>query len=208
MSKLCPGCKAVLPDNAKFCGVCGKRLLQPADKTEILAPEQPKPVVQQPVVQPVVQQVQPVVQPVIQQVQPVVQPAAATAAEKQKISPEKTKHSKAILGVILAAAVCAAAVTALIFALNSNPSKKLENCLDNAAKFMFSQDYGQAISEFDKALEIDPTNAEAYLGKARSCHAAGDAEKAIETLKDGYCETADERIWELLTEYDSSILAF
>lgn len=200
MSKLCPECKAVLPDNAKFCGVCGKRLLQPADKTEILAPEQPKPVVQQPVVQPV--------QHVIQQVQPVVQPAAATAAVKQKISPEKTKHSKAILGVILAAAACAAAVTALIFALNGNPSDKVENCLDNAAKFMFSQDYGQAIAEFDKALEIDPTNAEAYLGKARSCRAAGDAEKAIETLKDGYCETADERIWELLTEYDSSILAF
>lgn len=55
--------------------------------------------------------------------------------------------------------------------------------------------------EFDKAIVIDPMNAEAYLGKAQACEGLGDIEMAIQVLEDGLNSTGDEQLKDKLTEY-------
>lgn len=115
---------------------------------------------------------------------------------------------KAVAIIVSAALLCASAIIIAVLLLNSTSEAKLDVYFTNAAKYLVEMNYEQAIVEFDKILEIDPMNAEAYLGKARAYHAMGDIDKAIETLKDGYEKTGDDRIWKLLTEYDSDLLEF
>lgn len=115
---------------------------------------------------------------------------------------------KAVAIIISVALLCISAIIIAVLLLNSNPETKLDVYLTNAAKYLVEMNYEQAIIEFDKILEIDPMNVEAYLGKARAYYAMGDVDKAIETLKDGYEKTGDDRIWKLLTEYDNDFLTF
>lgn len=121
---------------------------------------------------------------------------------KQKIS------LKALLAIAPVAVLCAAAIIITVVLLNTNPAIRTENYLNSAAKYLIEMNYEQAIIAFDKVLQIDPMNVDAYLGKARAYHAMGDVDKAIGTLKDGYEKTGDMRIWQLLTEYDSTLLSF
>lgn len=115
---------------------------------------------------------------------------------------------KAVAIIVSVALLCISAIIIAVILLNSNPETKLDVYLTNAAKYLVEMNYEQAIVEFDKILEIDPMNVEAYLGKARAYYAMGDVDKAIETLKDGYEKTGDNRIWKLLTEYDNDLLTF
>lgn len=115
---------------------------------------------------------------------------------------------KAVAIIVSVALLCISAIIIVVLLLNSNHETKLDAYLKNAAKYLVEMNYEQAIVEFDKVLEIDPKNVEAYLGKAKAYHEMGDVYKAIETLKDGYEKTGDDRIWKLLTEYNSELLVF
>lgn len=115
---------------------------------------------------------------------------------------------KAVAIIISVALLCISAIIIAVILLNNSPETKLDVYLTNAAKYLVEMNYEQAIVEFDKILEIDPMNVEAYLGKARAYYAMGDVDKAIDTLKDGYEKTGDDRIWKLLTEYDNDLLTF
>lgn len=120
-----------------------------------------------------------------------------------------TKFSlKAVIIIAVVAIICAAAIIAVLVLLQSDANTKVDNYLTTAAKYLVEMNYEQAIIEFDKILEIDPMNVEAYLGKAKAYHAMGKDDKAILTLKDGYEKTGDERLWKLLTEYDTELLIF
>ncbi len=74
------------------------------------------------------------------------------------------------------AAVLAAALTALSACSNNNPSGTEREKTDNAAVM-------------------------SYIERAESYFNDGDLENAIETLEEGYNETADKKIKELLSEY-------
>ncbi|MGN0683173.1 MAG: tetratricopeptide repeat protein, partial [Oscillospiraceae bacterium] len=129
-------------------------------------------------------------------------PAIRGELMKQKFS------LKALLAIAPVVVLCAAAIIITVVLLNTNPAIRTENYLNSAAKYLIEMNYEQAIIAFDKVLQIDPMNVDAYLGKARAYHALGNVDKAIETLKDGYEKTGDMRIWQLLTEYDSTLLSF
>ena len=66
--------------------------------------------------------------------------------------------------------------------------------LSTAQKYLVEMEYERAIAEFNKVIELDPMNADAYLGLAEAYEKSGDIEKAIETLEKGFELTGDERI--------------
>ncbi len=66
--------------------------------------------------------------------------------------------------------------------------------LDLGQKYLEKQNYELSIAEFDKVLEINPMNVEAYIGKAQAYKSIGDLDKMLEALQDGYELTKDERM--------------
>lgn len=67
-------------------------------------------------------------------------------------------------------------------------------------KYLLALDYEQAIITFNKAIEIDSTCVEAYLGLAQVYKAQGEFEKAISILEEAQKIVLDERITTLLDE--------
>lgn len=60
------------------------------------------------------------------------------------------------------------------------------------------QEYDEAINAFEEVSEIDPHEADAYIGLADTYIALGDTAKAAEILQTGYETTASEKIQEYL----------
>lgn len=111
-----------------------------------------------------------------------------------------SNHNKrGFLITVIAVIICVAGIVVAFLLLNT-PERRIDNYYNNAAKYLLEMNYEQAIVEFDKILEIDPMNVEAYLGKARAYYEMGDIDKAIEILEDGYQKTGDDRIWDYLQE--------
>ena len=66
--------------------------------------------------------------------------------------------------------------------------------LTGAQKYLAELDYQQAIIEFNKILEIDPMNVDAYIGLADAYLQAGDVDSAIRALQQGYERTTSNEI--------------
>lgn len=105
-----------------------------------------------------------------------------TGIEKEKNSKEK------IIMAVLAVLVLSIAIFSVAKVYNS-PAKQLEKQLNLGNRYLGEMDYEQAIVAFDAAIQIDPKNADAYLGKADAYIGLGDSAMAIETLEAGYLET-------------------
>ena len=103
-----------------------------------------------------------------------------------------SKKRKIIYITIVAAIVIIAAL-AIIFMPKTAPQTVTE-MLSTAQKYLVEMDYERAIAEFNKVIELDPMNADAYLGLAEAYEKSGDIDKAIETLKNGFELTGDERL--------------
>ena len=67
-------------------------------------------------------------------------------------------------------------------------------------KFLLDLEYDKAVAEFQAVIDIEPKNADAYIGLADAYIGMGDEEKAIETLEKGFMETGDEKIKKKLEE--------
>ncbi len=116
--------------------------------------------------------------------------------------------SKKKITIIICTAVIIifCAVTAILFIPKSD-AKAITEMLSTAQKYLVETDYERAIAEFNKVIEIDPMNTEAYLGLAEAYEKNGQRDKAIETLEKGYEATGDARIksmLELLTGSEES----
>lgn len=84
----------------------------------------------------------------------------------------------------------------------NSPSNQLSRQLDLGNRYLEEQNYEQAVLAFDKAIEIDPMNVEAYLGKAQAYAGMGDVSMAIQALEEGYERTGDERLLEEMQRLD------
>jgi Tfp pilus assembly protein PilF len=82
-------------------------------------------------------------------------------------------------------------------------SIRLAEQLDLGNKYLEEMDYEQAIVAFNKALEIDPMNAEAYLGLVEVYIRTTDFETALEYAQKGYEATGDERLKEKIDMIES-----
>ena len=103
-----------------------------------------------------------------------------------------TKKRK-IIYITIAAAIVIIAALAIIFMPKTAPQTVTE-MLSTAQKYLVEMDYERAIAEFNKVIELDPMNADAYLGLAEAYEKSGDIDKAVETLEKGFELTGDERL--------------
>ncbi|MBE6901951.1 MAG: tetratricopeptide repeat protein [Ruminococcaceae bacterium] len=126
--------------------------------------------------------------------------SAPRAAQKPKAA--STKRNVIILVVVLVLLV-AGAVTAL-FATGTIGSKDPEKILATAERYLDKKDYEQAIIRFEKLLEIDPYNVDAYLGMAEALTALDRADEAKDILEKAADKIKDKddlkKINEALTE--------
>ncbi len=113
---------------------------------------------------------------------------------------KKTKSNKRALVIAVTAAIIIIAGVIVAFFMLNSPMHRIDNYYNNATKYLAEMNYEQAIVEFDKILEIDPMNVEAYLGKAQAYYEMGDIDKAIEILEYALSLVDDERIREKLNE--------
>ena len=91
----------------------------------------------------------------------------------------------------------------LIFSLTSctNVQKSdWQEHLDLGQKYLLDGDYEQAIIEFNKVIEIEPKNVDAYLGLAEAYVAARDYDSAISVLEQGYAETENQALQDRINE--------
>ena len=103
-----------------------------------------------------------------------------------------TKKRK-IAYISIAAAIIIIAALTIIFMPKTAPQTVTE-MLSTAQKYLVEMEYERAIAEFNKVIELDPMNADAYLGLAEAYEKSGDIDKAIETLEKGFELTGDERL--------------
>ena len=95
------------------------------------------------------------------------------------------------LTMIITVAACAQQPTTAI---------STSDTLAAAERYLSELNYEQAIIEFDKILEVEPKNVDAYLGKAEAYIALGNTEAALSALREGYEQTGDERLKTRLDE--------
>ncbi len=75
-----------------------------------------------------------------------------------------------------------------------------QTSLDLGQKYLLDGNYEQAIVEFNKVIEIEPKNVEAYLGLAEAYAAEGDYDSAIAVLEQGYAETDNQSLQDKINE--------
>ena len=101
---------------------------------------------------------------------------------------------KRIIYVAIASAIIVIAALAIIFMPKTAAPQTVTEMLSTAQKYLVEMEYERAIAEFNKVIELDPMNADAYLGLAEAYEKSGDIDKAVETLEKGYELTGDERL--------------
>ena len=100
---------------------------------------------------------------------------------------EENKNSKKTVMIIVMAVLvvlAVAAVAAMLIIKSGNKETTAAEHMENAKQFMADKEYGKAVSAYDKAIESEKTNRDAYMGKIRAYEAMGNVEKVEETIKD------------------------
>ncbi len=91
---------------------------------------------------------------------------------------------KIIMTLLIAVILIAGGITAaVILSEGSSISVSTFDMLQLADRYLKEMNYEQAIVEFQKILEIEPKNIDAYIGLADAYVALGDNDKAIEVLE-------------------------
>lgn len=103
---------------------------------------------------------------------------------------------KFIIPIVIA--VIAIIVAALCIDFTPQERADVSSLMSTAQKYLVENQYEQAIAEFNKVIEIEPKNVDAYLGLAEAYVGIGDTGKAVEILEKGYEITGDERLKEML----------
>ena len=109
-------------------------------------------------------------------------------------------RSKLKIIIPIAAAVIAIIIALLFINFTSKEKSDIDSLMSSAQKYLVDNQYEQAIAEFKKVIDIDPMNADAYLGMADAYIGIGDTDSAVEALKKGYALTGDERLKKMLDE--------
>ncbi len=108
---------------------------------------------------------------------------------------------KFIIPIIIA--VIAIIIAALYIDFKPAERTDVTSLVSTAQKYLLENNYEQAIAEFEKVIELDPMNADAYIGIAKAYVKIGDAEKAVKWLEKGYELTRDERLRDMIDKLNS-----
>ena len=111
------------------------------------------------------------------------------------VVPRGFSSKKLIVIIIVAAILMIGGVSAIVAVNVTKPSSQSAlTDIQIAERYLSEKNYEQAIIEFEKILEIEPMNVEAYLGLADAYIGKGDTDKALEILRKGLEQTGDARI--------------
>ena len=83
------------------------------------------------------------------------------------------------------------------------PQQKITKQIELGNKYLTEMDYEQAIVAFEQVIEIDPMNADAYIGLTDAYICLNEFDKAYKTAKQGYEKTGDERLNEKMQMIES-----
>lgn len=89
----------------------------------------------------------------------------------------------------------------MITACGENEQKQIAEQLELGQKYLSELNYEQAIIAFQKVIELDPKNVEAYLQLSDVFADQGDLEAAIEILEAGHSQVQDEQLQFQLAEF-------
>ena len=110
--------------------------------------------------------------------------------------------------ILIIAVVLLVLVGLLIYNFASGSTeKKYNDQLELAERYLDELDYDRAIAAYKEAIEIDPIQAEAYLGLAEVYVEQRKYQKAIDVLEDGYGKSGDERLADKIAEIEILIKA-
>ena len=84
---------------------------------------------------------------------------------------------------------------------------KISRLLETGERYLEEMNYEQALATYEAVLEIDPINADAYLGIVEVYIRQGEYEKALEYAQKGYDLTGDERLQDKIDFINSSIMS-
>lgn len=125
--------------------------------------------------------------------------AKETPPQRQHATPKRRFSVKGHVAVIAAALTLSVAGISTAVAVNADRySVTTEKSIALAERYLAEMNYEQAIIEFDKVIDMDMYNADAYLGKAKALIALGRTDEAIDVLETGYELTKDQRLLDLL----------
>ena len=110
---------------------------------------------------------------------------------------------KKIWPIILIVIIIAVAAGVIIF--NSTDGARFRKQLNLGQRYLSEMNYEEAVVAFNQAIEINPRNADAYLGLADAYIGLGDEEAALAALKKGYEATGDERLKAWIDEMEAEM---
>ena len=88
----------------------------------------------------------------------------------------------------------------VLIACGKTVEEQIAEQMDLGERYLEEMKYEEAIVAFQKVIELDDKNVEAYLGLSQAYVALGDTEQALTVLETGYEKTQDQRIQEKLDE--------
>lgn len=121
------------------------------------------------------------------------------------VTREKQKGIVPLL-ILLAIAVIVFAVLVIGFVTLGDKKNKFQDQLDLGEKYLDEMDYEKALVAFEAILDIDPKNADAYLGIVEVYIRTSEFEKALAYAQEGYEVTGDERLKEKIKMIESGTI--
>lgn len=110
------------------------------------------------------------------------------------------QRTRILIYILVAIVVVILGSVAIINNHHMNKPVSAQEHIDLGHTYLIELSYEKAVIEFTEAIEIEPLNADAYLGLAEAYVGTGNTEKAIEILEKGYDKTGDGRLKDMLRE--------
>lgn len=109
------------------------------------------------------------------------------------------QKTRILIYILIAIAVVIMGTLTMLNARQAGkPVSSAQEHIDLGRIYLTELSYEKAVLEFTEAIEIEPLNADAYLGLAEAYAGMGDTEKTIEVLEEGYEKTGDGRLKDML----------
>ena len=129
----------------------------------------------------------------------------SAAGEERKVPKGLSSKKNIIIVIAVAIVLIVGGVTAVAVTTNGFDFTGIRTTLQLADRYLSEQNYEQAIIEFEKVLEIEPMNVDAYLGLAEAYVALGETDKAVKILEKGIKQTNNDRLRDRLEEIRKSL---
>jgi len=113
------------------------------------------------------------------------------------------KRSHLIIAIALTAVLCIGAIVLINSQRETEVTPDWQHHYDIGMRFLSQGNYQEAVIAFRAAIEINPRQADAYIGLAEAYIGLGDIDTAIAILRQGYDLTGDARLPERIVELEA-----